>query len=247
MSQITPGYDFGQNEIPTKETLQLMTAGISITQIDISQIATALIGIKIANTSPSLPAEGWMRVSPAGGLYVTTRWGEVHLYRGCWGGMETRRYPVEASAGNAQRRVGFILTGMTTLTTSESAVFWSRVTPTNLNLFRYYKPLDTAPSLGVIGSPVPGDHPRFLLFGACVRDREGQGAFMTNPGLEGSAVTPSNDLIGNASAPFSGAYSSSGTVAGIGGCCGMLSWNYQASSIYWPTIAWNFPNMMRVV
>lgn len=241
MSQITPGYDFQQNEIPTKETLQLMTAGISITRIDISQISSALIGIKIADTSPSLP-EGWLRMGPAGGLYVTSRWGEVHLYRAGWGGMESRRYPFEAGAGQAQRRIGYILTIMGSLTTSESGVVWSRATPTEADIFRYFKPLDTGPSLGVIGSPITGDHPRMLLWGGCVRDREGQGAFMSNPGRQTGAAAPNSDLIGNGSIPFSGAYSAS-----PGGCCGFLSWNYQASSIYWPTLAWNFGGTMRIV
>jgi hypothetical protein len=242
MSQITPGYDFQQNEVPTKETLQLMTAGMSITQIDISQISTALIGIKIDQTSPSLP-EGWLRMDPAGTLFVTSRWGEVEIYRAGWGGMTTRRYPIQASTGFPQRRSIFILQPLGSMTTTESSVSFAVDTPLGSDLWRGFKPLDTAPSIGVMTTPVPGDHPRFLLWGGGIRDREGQGAFMSNPGAQRFPATPSNELIGNRSIPFSGAYSA--TTAGD--CCGMLSWNYQASSIFWPTLAWNFGNVMRVV
>ena len=241
MSQITPGYDFTVNEVPTKEKLELMTAGMSITQIDISQINTALIGVLVGSTNPSLP-EGWIRRGPSGSLFVSSRWGEVEIYRAGWGGMCTRRYPLQANTGLPQRRTMFTITPLGSLTTSESSVSWALQTPTASFMWIGFKPLDTAPSIGLMTTPVQGDHPRFLLWGAGIRDREGQGAFMSNPGAQKGAATPSNDLVGNRSIPFSGAYS-----ATVGDCCGMLSWNYQASNIYWPTICWNFGNVMRVI
>lgn len=243
MSQITPGYDFQQNEVPTKETLQLMTAGMSLTNVDISQISTSLIGIKIDQTSPSLP-EGWLRIGPSGTLFVTSRWGEVDLYRAGWGGMCTRRYPIKAQNGTPQRRSLFTLAALGSMTTTESSVFFDQQDPTVSLLWRGFKPLDTSPSIGVMTTPVPGDHPRFLLWGGGIVDREGQGAFMSNPGQQVFAATPSNDLMGNRSIPFSGAYSA---VSGAGFVYGYLSWNYQASNIYWPTVAWNLGSVMRIV
>ena len=68
--QIVPGYDFTVNEVPTRAKLEAMTAGMSLTGIDISQIATSLIGTKKGDTSTSLPSEGWLLHDQPGGLWV---------------------------------------------------------------------------------------------------------------------------------------------------------------------------------
>jgi hypothetical protein len=98
--KITPGYDFGVTEIPTKAKIQQMLSGGELTGIDISQINTGLIGLKTADSSVSLPAEGWMWVDVQGCVWVQSRFGATKLWRGSWGGMETRRYPQGAPVTN---------------------------------------------------------------------------------------------------------------------------------------------------
>lgn len=91
---ITVGYDFAPTEVPTKELLELMTAGMSVTGIDISQISANLVGTKTEDSNVSLPGEGWMWRDPMGALWVNTRNGRCRFFRACWGGWETNRYPV---------------------------------------------------------------------------------------------------------------------------------------------------------
>lgn len=91
---ITPGFDFEVNGIPTKELLELMTAGMSITGIDISQIDATLVGMKDEPSSVSLPSEGWLWLDPMGAIHVKTSDGLVRFYRAQWGGWETNRYPI---------------------------------------------------------------------------------------------------------------------------------------------------------
>jgi hypothetical protein len=98
--KITPGYDFTTTEVPTKAHLQQMISGGEVYGIDISQINSTLIGIKTADSSVSLPAEGWMWTDVAGCVWVRSRFGPVKLWRGGWGGMETRRYPQGAQVIN---------------------------------------------------------------------------------------------------------------------------------------------------
>lgn len=94
---ITPGYDFAATGVPTRELLQLMTANMSITGIDIGQIATTILGMKVADSSASLPSEGWMWLSQTGTLWVKNRNGNIPLYRGSWGGWETNRFKAGAA------------------------------------------------------------------------------------------------------------------------------------------------------
>lgn len=69
-----------------------MLDGMSLTGIDITQIATNLVGAKIGDTSTSMPGPGWLRVDALGKLWVYDGAGEAAVYRGNWGGWETRRY-----------------------------------------------------------------------------------------------------------------------------------------------------------
>lgn len=95
---ITPGYDFTINEVPTKAKFTAMLAGISLTAIDVVQISANLIGETIGDTSASMPLEGWLRVDPAGGIWVITASNvsepaaQVKIDRANWGGWETLRF-----------------------------------------------------------------------------------------------------------------------------------------------------------
>lgn len=242
---ITPGYNFDTNEIPTKERLLLMTAGMSITGIDISQIATSLIGVRITDTSPTALPEGWIRRGPSGTLFTWTRWGEVGLWRGNWGGLESRRFPFVGGGAFAQRVTAHLLAPLATATTTESCVVWSKSSgPAAADLWRAFKCLDTTPSLAPTVLVGYTGHGRMLLFGGGIRDVESQGNARSNPSIQQGAVTPSNDLIGTRSAPISGQYSAS---AGASLVCGSMSWNYQASNIYFPTLSWMWGFGTRIV
>lgn len=104
---ITPGYDFTVNEVPTRGKLYQMVAGMSLTGIDLSQIDTNLVGIKLGDTATSLPEVGWMQVDGINCLWVKTEanitsspggevdYGRVKIFRGNWGGWETNRLKTE--------------------------------------------------------------------------------------------------------------------------------------------------------
>lgn len=89
---IVPGYDFTVNEVPTQALFYQMVAGATITGVPLSQIDTSLIGIKLSDSSVSLPSEGWLWKDNLGCLWVKSRWGNIRIYRGSYGGQETIRY-----------------------------------------------------------------------------------------------------------------------------------------------------------
>lgn len=196
---ITPGYDFTVNEVPTRLKLETMTAGMSITGVDISQIDTALIGTKKGDTSTSLPAEGWLLHDPPGGLWVKNRYGIVHLWRGGWGGLECNRFPVAGNviAGTFPFKTGEGVNVYLTATnhTNESTIAWiaNRLVDNNSS-FAAMKPLETLAS---------GANSRVALFGGIPWPIEG--TFHNYPGHCIVAAVPANNLAGAQSIPFSNA------------------------------------------
>lgn len=91
--QITPGFDFGVNEVPTQAKLQAMLSGMSITGIAIGQIATALVGSILGDTSASMPAQGWLRVDSINRVWVLDGTSnQTPIDRANWGGWETRQF-----------------------------------------------------------------------------------------------------------------------------------------------------------
>ena len=90
---VTPGYDFGTTEIPTKEKLSLMVTGMSITDIGYEQLQTTIIGITVTDASQtSLPAEGWLWGDARSNIWLKTRLGMVRV-RCAEGGWESLRWP----------------------------------------------------------------------------------------------------------------------------------------------------------
>lgn len=90
--QIIPGYDFAQNEIPTPDKFHLAATGMSLFELTLSQLATALIGIQVTDGSQtSLPAVGWLAVDYYGNLWGRGRGGMVRVWRSR-GGWESNRY-----------------------------------------------------------------------------------------------------------------------------------------------------------
>lgn len=159
--QITPGYNHEPNEVPTKAKLQLMTTGMVITGIDISQIATTLVGTKFGDTSVSLPAEGWFQISPQGMLWIKNRWGRCPVYRPGWGGMAMNRIGNLGAPGYVSMAAA--MSQITThpaasvVATGPSCAAMLLAQFTNVQDFR--RPLDSA---------VSNAHTVHLLFGGAV-------------------------------------------------------------------------------
>lgn len=157
--RISPGYNFQTNEVPTRAKFQLMLAGASLTGIAISQIdATLVVQSFTSSTGLSLPAEGFLDYDQNGFLWVRGRHGHVHLWRGNWGGWETRRYPVYApldtiTLPNAANSAEAMLRAHTAGNTTESAVGW-----------RHGTALGRLTSIG-IETGVSGVHTRWVVRG----------------------------------------------------------------------------------
>jgi hypothetical protein len=229
---ITPGYDFTVNEVPTRAKLESMTAGMSITGIDISQIDTALVGVKQGDTSTSLPAEGWMLRNAPGQLWVQTRFGRVQLWRGCWGGMETRRFPVAGFTvvGTLPYKIGeggnFIVPATSNTAESTIAFKLNRQVDNN-SVAGAMRHLDTASS---------GQYLRVALWGGVGWPIEA--TFHNFPGHGINAATPSSNLLGAQSIPFSNA--STRTLYGS------LHYNWNATTGTMRTaITWTYGIAMR--
>lgn len=95
---IKPGYDFGVNEVPTRDTLLRQARKLQITGIGLSLIDATLIAQSIQSaSSPSLPSEGWLWSDGAGNLWVETTNGQCRAHR-AQGGWETRRYSWSGAA-----------------------------------------------------------------------------------------------------------------------------------------------------
>jgi hypothetical protein len=95
MATILPGYDFGVNEVPNRETLCRQARLMKITGVGIGEIDATLVGLKsgtvTGSTDATLPAVGWMWADPGGNLWVSTDHGDVPLKR-AGGGFETVRW-----------------------------------------------------------------------------------------------------------------------------------------------------------
>jgi hypothetical protein len=197
---ITPGYDFEQSEIPTQAKLRLMVSGMSVDNVDVSLIDTALIGFRTSDTSASLPGEGWCRLSPQGALWVQTRWGEVEWYRAGWGGLVTRRL----GCGNVittndfkQRRPVAVLGRAAGTSTGESNWRLAMATPAGTQAYALsYRTVDSS-------GTSPDYYPRTVLFGGCIYEAEAR----QNVRLQQTrtAGVPSNDLMGVRTVPYSAA------------------------------------------
>lgn len=164
--QITPGYNFEPNEVPTRAKLTLMVSGMQVRGIDIGQIATDLVGVKLTgDTQCSLPAEGWLMRSPQGTMWVQSRHGRVPWWRGNWGGMEGKRFSAISAAvglvGSSARPCTLWSAHPTgsAPSTSESCTAFAYAAPSGNNHRSRFRVLDSAASCVIT---------RFLLFGGNV-------------------------------------------------------------------------------
>lgn len=97
--KITPGWDFGVNDVPTAEKLNQMAAGMKIENIPLSQLAGDLISLHTTNGSGVSLGEGGLWVNDLGELMVNTRFGRLAVVRAN-GGWETRRYNIRHDGTN---------------------------------------------------------------------------------------------------------------------------------------------------
>lgn len=90
--QITPGYDFGQFEKPSRETLLRMIEGMTITGIGFANLDTAVnvVTVNDSTAASNLPNNGSLWVDSRNNLWGRTKWGDVIVRRAA-GGLETNR------------------------------------------------------------------------------------------------------------------------------------------------------------
>ena len=98
LMQVTPGYDFGVNEVPTQGTLQQMLTNMTLTGIAYDGLQSGVIGLTMTdNSQTSLAAEGWMWVDSRSNIWLKTRNGNVRV-RCSEGGWESVRWPYGVNA-----------------------------------------------------------------------------------------------------------------------------------------------------
>lgn len=97
--EIVPGYDFGAIEVPNRAKLGLMASGMTLTGIELSQVATTIVAAFATDGSLTSMAEGALWLDARSNLWGRTSRGIVRV-RMAEGGWETNRYPWGNQAGN---------------------------------------------------------------------------------------------------------------------------------------------------
>lgn len=97
---ITPGRDFGDNEVPTVQTLREQAAGLIISGLPSGQLTAGFANIQVndATSVSNLPMEGGLWFDKLGNLWGATRMGAVQVKRYA-GGWESVRFMSLGSAG----------------------------------------------------------------------------------------------------------------------------------------------------
>lgn len=91
--QVTPGYSFAPTEVPTRGTLEQVTANMSLTGIGADALSSSVVGITMTdNSQTSLASEGWCWVDSRSNIWLKTRGGLVRM-RCSEGGWESNRWP----------------------------------------------------------------------------------------------------------------------------------------------------------
>ena len=106
---ITPGYDFGVNAIPTRETLTLQAKNLSLSGIPLSALDATMIVASIddSTAATNLPLEGSLWFDAQGNLWGRTADGNVKVRRSA-GGWESNRFLYDNSRG--EMRPGMLVT-----------------------------------------------------------------------------------------------------------------------------------------
>jgi hypothetical protein len=94
MATITPGYDFGVNEIPTRDKFLAQAQGMSVGDISSDILDANFLTLLIGDTSGAsgglLTDQGQLWISPDGSVWGRTGRGDVQVHR-AEGGWETNR------------------------------------------------------------------------------------------------------------------------------------------------------------
>jgi hypothetical protein len=92
---ITPGYDFGLNEVPTASTWGKQGSDVLLQDIPLSSVDSDLgtVGLQGSSSPSNLPNEGSMWVDHQTNIWGRTRWGALKIRH--YGGMiETNRWAI---------------------------------------------------------------------------------------------------------------------------------------------------------
>lgn len=96
--QVTPGYIFSANEVPTRGLLEQVLGGASITGIGYDALQAGAVGLTMTdNSQTSLASEGWCWIDSRSNVWVKTRNGLVRM-RCSEGGWESIRWPYGVAA-----------------------------------------------------------------------------------------------------------------------------------------------------
>jgi len=90
--QIVPGYDFAATEVPNRAKLSQMALGMTLTGIELSQVATTIVAAFATDGSLTSMAEGALWIDARSNLWGKTENGILRV-RMAEGGWETNRYP----------------------------------------------------------------------------------------------------------------------------------------------------------
>lgn len=107
---ITPGYDFGTTEVPTRAKFFQQAQGLGITNVQFDDVNQALIasygGEVSGTTGASMPGEGYLWTDPAGNTWIETVDGPVRINRND-GGWESMRWNCNTRTGGSIDPRGF--------------------------------------------------------------------------------------------------------------------------------------------
>lgn len=90
---ITPGYDFGANEVPTASSWGKQASDVQLKDIPLSSVDSDLsvVGLQGSSSASNLPNEGSLWVDHQTNVWGRTRWGAVKV-RMYGGAIETNRF-----------------------------------------------------------------------------------------------------------------------------------------------------------
>lgn len=110
MATLTPGYDFGVNEVPTRDKFLRMARGLTLGDLSEEVIAadflTVLKGSDTASSGGSPDRVGQLWVAPGGEIWLRGNRGNLQLWRAN-GGWETNRFNFDNTGSLGNGAPGF--------------------------------------------------------------------------------------------------------------------------------------------
>lgn len=163
-ARVTPAFDFGEHDRPTKETLMSMVEGMTIDQVALANLATDVVIIVVNDTTAAsnTPVDGSMWVDAKNNLWGRNKWGNVKIKR-FQGGLETNRFLSTGDGGGSGNALPGQVCAVTTNVAAASAPTSTRLFGSSANGFD-----TTTVQIAVAQETTPSNgttHARFCLLG----------------------------------------------------------------------------------